>query len=201
MTPSGTAIAMSLLLRPQIAPSHASMMTLVAGLAVAKACRSFLEIETKIKWPNDIVSDGRKLCGILTEMSSEIDYIRYVVIGIGINVLNQSFPDEIKDVATSLLLEKGEPVKRAGLIEAIWEQFEIYYDKFCSKGNLSEIKEEYNSLLVNLDRQVRVLDPREPYEGTARGITDGGELMVEAEDGIRLVSSGEVSVRGIYGYV
>ena len=192
---------MTMLLRPTVKPDEASMLTLVAAMAVAKGIRLYTGLPAGVKWPNDIVINGKKVCGILTEMNTEIEYINYVVIGIGINVLNQSFPDEIKDVATSLLLEKGEPVKRAGLIEVIWEQFEIYYDKFCSKGNLSEIKEEYNSLLVNLDRQVRVLDPREPYEGTARGITDGGELMVEAEDGIRLVSSGEVSVRGIYGYV
>lgn len=200
-SPKNTGIFMTMLLRPTVKPDKASMLTLVAAMAVAKGIRLYTGLPAGVKWPNDIVINGKKVCGILTEMNTEIEYINYVVIGIGINVLNQSFPDEIKDVATSLLLEKGEPVKRAGLIEAIWEQFEIYYDKFCSKGNLSEIKEEYNSLLVNLDRQVRVLDPREPYEGTARGITDGGELMVEAEDGIRLVSSGEVSVRGIYGYV
>ena len=200
-SPKNTGIFMTMLLRPTVKPDEASMLTLVAAMAVAKGIRLYTGLPAGVKWPNDIVINGKKVCGILTEMNTEIEYINYVVIGIGINVLNQSFPDEIKDVATSLLLEKGELVKRAGLIEAIWEQFEIYYDKFCSKGNLSEIKEEYNSLLVNLDRQVRVLDPREPYEGTARGITDGGELMVEAEDGIRLVSSGEVSVRGIYGYV
>ncbi len=200
-SPKNTGIFMTMLLRPTVKPDEASMLTLVAAMAVAKGIRLYTGLPAGVKWPNDIVINGKKVCGILTEMNTEIEYINYVVIGIGINVLNQSFPDEIKDVATSLLLEKGEPVKRSGLIEAIWEQFEIYYDKFCSKGNLSEIKEEYNSLLVNLDRQVRVLDPREPYEGTARGITDGGELIVEAEDGIRLVSSGEVSVRGIYGYV
>ena len=156
-SPKNTGIFMTMLLRPTVKPDEASMLTLVAAMAVAKGIRLYTGLPAGVKWPNDIVINGKKVCGILTEMNTEIEYINYVVIGIGINVLNQSFPDEIK--------------------------------------------EEYNSLLVNLDRQVRVLDPREPYEGTARGITDGGELMVEAEDGIRLVSSGEVSVRGIYGYV
>ncbi len=200
-SPKNSGIFMTLLLRPAVRPEDASMLTLVAAISVAKAIRSGLELPAEIKWPNDIVLNGKKICGILTEMSTEIEFINYVVIGIGINVANQEFPEEIAAMATSIALESGKQIYRAELIEAVWEQFEIYYDKFCRTGDLSEIREEYNRCLVNLDRQVRILDPQEPYEGIAKGITLRGELMVETEDEMKLVTSGEVSVRGIYGYV
>lgn len=200
-SPSHTGIFMTLLLRPDVKPEDASMLTLVAAMAVAKAIRVSLGVDAEIKWPNDIVLNGKKICGILTEMSTEIEAVNYVVIGIGINVSNREFPEEIAAMATSISLESGKEVHRAELIEAVWEQFEIYYDKYIKKADLSEIREEYNSFLVNYDRQVRILDPKEPYEGVAKGITKRGELMVETEGETRLVSSGEVSVRGIYGYV
>lgn len=200
-SPADSAIFMSLLLRPQIKPQDASMLTLVAAMAVAKAVHQTVGIEVKIKWPNDIVLNGKKICGILTEMSSEIDAINYVVIGIGMNVSNRNFPKEIAKTATSIALEGTSNVNRAQLTEAVWEQFEVYYDKFVKKSDLSDIMEEYQEYLANLNKQVRVLDPKGDFSGVARGITTKGELVVESEGAMHLVSSGEVSVRGIYGYV
>lgn len=200
-SPKGSGIFMTLLLRPEVKPEDASMLTLVAAMAVAKAIRTLYELPAEIKWPNDIVLNGRKICGILTEMSTEIDAINYVVIGIGINVSNRKFPEELSSIATSLALESGKDIHRAEVIEAVWEQFEQYYDKFLKKQDLTDIQEEYNSFLVSRNRQVNILDPKEPYIGVAKGITRRGELMVETGGEIRLVSSGEVSVRGIYGYV
>ena len=200
-SPAGTGIFMTLLLRPEIEPQNASMLTLVSALAVAKGIEHMVDLPVQIKWPNDIVINGKKVCGILTEMSAQMDYVNYIVIGIGINVSNEEFPEEIKDVATSIYLESGKHVNRAMLIEKIWEEFEDYYELYEKTQDLSSLVKEYDSYLVNRGQKVRVLDPKEPYEGKAMGITDRGELIVDTWEARRLVSAGEVCVRGVYGYV
>ena len=200
-SPAGTGIFMTLLLRPEIEPQNASMLTLVSALAVAKGIEHMVDLPVQIKWPNDIVINGKKVCGILTEMSAQMDYVNYIVIGIGINVSYEEFPEEIKDVATSIYLESGKHVNRAMLIEKIWEEFEDYYELYEKTQDLSSLVKEYDSYLVNRGQKVRVLDPKEPYEGKAMGITDRGELIVDTWEARRLVSAGEVSVRGVYGYV
>ena len=201
-SPSGCGIFMTLMLKPDINPNNASMLTLVSALAVAKALADITGKDAKIKWPNDIVIDGRKVCGILTEMSAQFDYINNIVIGIGINVNNSSFPEEISATASSLrLLSGGKKYRRAEIIEKIMEYFEKYYSIFLETEDLSALVNEYDAMLVNMKRQVKVLDPKEPFEGTAMGITKTGELKVDTWESRKLVSSGEVSVRGIYGYV
>lgn len=200
-SPAGTGIFMTLLLRPEIEPQNASMLTLVSALAVAKGIEHMVDLSVQIKWPNDIVINGKKVCGILTEMSAQMDYVNYIVIGIGINVGNEEFPEEIKDVATSIYLESGKHINRAMLIEKIWEEFEDYYELYEKTQDLSSLVKEYDSYLVNRGQKVRVLDSKEPYEGKAMGITDRGELIVDTWEARRLVSAGEVSVRGVYGYV
>ena len=201
-SPADQNIYMSLLLRPEIAPVKAPMLTLVMAYAAAMALRECTGLDVQIKWPNDLVINGKKICGILTEMSTEIDYINYVVIGVGINVNQETFPDEIKETATSLKVETGKPVKRAGVIAAVMERFEQYYEQFVQQEDLSGIREAYEACLVNRDRDVRVLDPAGAYEAHAKGINDTGELIVVLPDGTeREIYAGEVSVRGIYGYV
>ena len=193
---------MSLLLRPEFAPEQASMLTIVAGLSVAQSIREETGLKAQIKWPNDIVINGKKLVGILTEMSTEIDYINHVVIGVGINVNIREFPKDICETATSLYIEEGRTVKRAPLIAEVMRRFEEYYGKFEKAGNLSLLKEEYNGLLINRDREVRILGSRETYTARALGINETGELLVIREDGTQEeVYAGEVSVRGVYGYV
>lgn len=201
-TPAGTSVAMSIVLRPQIEPSHASAVTLVMGLATAKACRVFCGVDARIKWPNDIVVDGRKIAGILTEMSSEIDYINYLVIGVGINVNTDDFPEELKEKAVSLKRLTGEKIDRAGLIAACIKEFEHYYERFTETQDVSGMLEEYNELLAGRGERVRVLEPGNEYEGISEGINQKGELLVRREDGTQTaVYAGEVSVRGVYGYV
>ena len=197
----GTGIFMTLILKPELNPSNASMLTLVAAMAVAKGITRCTGMEAKIKWPNDIVINGKKVVGILTEMSAQMDYVNHIVVGIGINVNNESFPEEIAQNATSLLLQSGKRVNRAALIEAVWEEFEKYYDIYLKTEDMQGLVGEYDQKLANMNKQVRVLDPKDPYEGTARGITPKGELIVDTWEARKLVSSGEVSVRGLYGYV
>ena len=124
-----------------------------------------------------------------------------VIVGIGINVHQKHFPEEIKAMATSLDLETGRYCPRSSLIENIVRYFEMYYEKYLQTGDFTLLKQEYESYLANKESQVKVLDPIGEYEGTAKGITPKGELIVDTERGLRYVDSGEVSVRGIYGYV
>ena len=202
VSPSGTGIFMTLMIKPDINPNNASMLTLVAALAVAKAITSVTGEEALIKWPNDIVVNGKKVCGILTEMNAQFDYINHIVVGIGINVHNESFPEEISQMASSLMIEAGgKRFHRAQIIAETMSYFEQYYDTFLETQDLSALVREYDELLVNRNKSVRVLDPKEPFDGKAMGITPKGELIVDTWESRKLVSSGEVSVRGIYGYV
>lgn len=195
---AGMGIFMSLVLKPEISPEKAPMLTLVSALAVSKGISKITGECAQIKWPNDLVMKGRKICGILTEMSPRLDY---VVVGIGINVHNSDFSEEISQVAGSLYTETGKHFSRAKLVAAVLEAFEQYYELFLQREDLSLMMEEYNRLLVNQEKEVRVLDQVAPFSGIAKGITEKGELMVDTKNGRKLVSSGEVSVRGIYGYV
>ena len=202
VSPSGTGIFMTLMIKPDINPNNASMLTLVAALAVAKAITSVTGEEAMIKWPNDIVVNSKKVCGILTEMNAQFDYINHIVVGIGINVHNESFPEEISQMASSLMIEAGgKRFHRAQIIAETMSYFEQYYDIFLKTQDLSALVREYDELLVNRNKSVRVLDPKEPFDGKAMGITPKGELIVDTWESRKLVSSGEVSVRGIYGYV
>lgn len=201
-SPPGQSIYMTLGLKPDIEPDKASMLTLIMAYATAKAIRKITGLDAKIKWPNDIVLNGKKVCGILTEMHLEQTGIKSVVIGIGINVNQTEFNEVIKDTATSLLLEGGKNVSREELVAWTMNYFEEAYEQFLLQKNLAFLKEEYEKLLANRNKEVRVLEPQGEYEGVALGICDTGELIVRRVDGTEaLVYAGEVSVRGIYGYV
>jgi len=201
-SPAGLNVYFTLILKPQYVPDKASMVTLVMALAVAEGIRETCGVEAGIKWPNDIVANGKKVCGILTEMSVERDFIHHVVIGVGINVGLQEFAPELAATATSLQAECGRNVPKAALVANIMKAFEKHYEVFRGKADLSGLIGSYNEMLVNRDREVRVLDPKGEYSGIARGINEVGELLVELPDGrVEKVYAGEVSVRGIYGYV
>ncbi len=205
----GTALSFSILLRPSFPAERASMITLVMALAVAEAVEAALDgnMSVRIKWPNDIVINRRKVCGMLTEMTMtpELDEIQYLVVGVGINVNNESlqeFQEEIRDTATSLRIEAGRRINRAALLGDVLGRFEKYYQTFLETLDMSRLRETYQARLQGLGNEVRVLDPAGEYTGVSRGINDRGELIVERESGERVaVYAGEVSVRGLYGYV
>lgn len=201
-SPSGVGIWMSILLRPQINSISASMLTLVMAMAAERGIRETTGLECMIKWPNDLVLNQKKVCGILTEMSTELMEIQYVIIGPGINVGQETFPEEISATATSLYLESGVKFRRSDIIAATMKAFETYYEKFAETEDMSGLMEEYNSRLVNRDREVCILSPSGEFRGVAEGINKTGGLEVRLPDGSRTeVISGEVSVRGVYGYV
>ena len=231
-SPRDTSISFSLGLKPDIEPACAPMLTLVMAVAVQKAIEGITGLRSQIKWPNDIVINGKKVCGILTEMNLEETYISSVIIGVGINVGQTVFPEEISDRATSIRVEMSKKrfpnetedrtggaadrTERAGtevteqagkcsrsaLTAACINCFEKEYETFLQSMDLSGMKERYEQCMAGINETVRVLDPKGEYKGTARGITGDGQLLVELEDGrTEKVYAGEVSVRGIYGYV
>lgn len=201
VTPAGEALAMSFLLRPECAPASASMLSLVAGLGVAQGCRE-LGIPVQVKWPNDVVISGKKVCGILTEMQADMEKIHYVIVGIGINVNLKEIPRELQQIATSLYLETGREWEREQVMACVLNQIEKNYEIFRQTADMSGLQKDYEQLLVNCGREVRIEAGKESFVGTALGITSTGELLVRREDGaICPISAGEVSVRGLYGYV
>ena len=201
-SPTGTSVYMSLLLRPEISPDRASMLTLVMGLSVVEGLEQELGVKTQIKWPNDVVLNKKKLVGILTEMGMQGMEIDYLVIGVGMNVNVVDFPEELVDKATSLLIECGHLVEREKLISAVMDAFDRNYQVFLKTQDLAGLRERYEQVMANQNQPVRVLEPGNEYEGTAVGINAMGELLVEKEDGTcEAVYAGEVSVRGLYSYV
>ena len=200
--PAGVNIAMSILLRPTISPDKASMLTILAAMAVSKGIEALTELKAYIKWPNDIVVNNKKICGILTEMSVEMDYIDYVIVGIGINVNQIGFDKEIENIASSIKAESGAELSRSRLIAEIMNEFERLLAIFEKDGNLESLKESYNSHLISLNKDVKILDPKGEYEAVSLGIDEMGELLVKTKEGqIDKIYAGEVSVRGLYGYV
>lgn len=200
----GKGIWMSIMLKPDILPKDAPKLTIVAAYAVANALRDCCNLETRIKWPNDIIAGNKKLCGILTEMSAEADEIKYVVVGIGINANLgvDDFGPEVSSIATSISIEKGRVVSRKALIASVLQEFERVYKDFERDGSIRFFLNEYKKESAVLGKEIRIISRKEEITGLAVDISEEGHLVVKLGDGsIREVMSGEVSVRGLYGYI
>lgn len=199
----------SLLLKPDFPVQKASMLTLVMAQAVLEAIEENCGIRLGIKWPNDIVADGKKVVGILTELNLIAEGGYQVIIGVGVNIVRQEFAEDIARKATSVEMITGKEISKGDLLDAILSRFEDLYERFCKAGDLRIISEKYNDRLVNRNQVVKVLEPTGEYKGLALGINEEGELLVAPcnEDGepdlenVQSIYAGEVSVRGIYGYV
>jgi BirA family biotin operon repressor/biotin-[acetyl-CoA-carboxylase] ligase len=184
-SPKGTGIWMSLILRPAIPPQKAPQLTLLAAVAVAQGIQEVTGLFPDIKWPNDILINGKKAVGILTELQAESERIHSVIIGIGINVNQEieQFPEEIQRIATSLSLEKGKKINRAELIKAILLKFETLYRQYLQHGFLP-IKLLWEGYSVSIGKEIIAHTPNGSIKGKALGITDEGVLMLEAADGV-----------------
>ncbi len=204
-SPAKENLYFSILLRPDILPQKAPMLTLVMAYSVVKALNRMICTEgvaLQIKWPNDVILSRKKVCGILTEMHLDGEQMDDVIIGVGINVNTTEFSEELQGKATSVRLETDIVLERETLLEQILREFEKQYQEFLRVQDLSFLQEAYNQLLVNRDCEVTVLEPGSEYCGLALGINELGELLVQKENGsIETVYAGEVSVRGVYGYV
>ncbi len=206
ISPAGKNLYFSLLLKPAFSPDKAAMLTLVMAVAVKDAldelCGEADKTEVlQIKWPNDIVAGGKKLAGILTEMQLDGSTIEHVVIGVGVNVKKQDFPQDTCAHATDLETVFGGEISRSELLAAIRIKFTDAYESFQKTLDLTELVDAYNGALVNTNRLVHVLDPAGDFIGVAKGINRKGELIVQTGEGEKRIYAGEVSVRGVYGYV
>lgn len=198
-SPAGTGMWMSVLLRPDISPFEVSGITLAAGLAVCKAVQGLTGCAAKIKWPNDVVIGRKKICGILTEMSAESDRVDFVVVGIGVNVNTDSFPEGLAHKATSLKIETGgRPFSRTLLLCEVLRQLEIYTDEFVL-NTCGSITGEYKENCVTIGREVSAVRGGVQVMGEAVDVTLSGALVIRQKNGkLTEISSGEVVVQGIY---
>ena len=195
-SPPGKGIWVSILLRPTFLPQEAPKCTLMAVVAVARAMEHF-GLRAAIKWPNDILHDGRKLVGILTEMSAEMDRVNYVVIGIGINVniAPEDFPAELRTIATSLMQMKGKELPRVAFLQELLRALDDLYAQVQREG-FAPVLAAWREYAVTLGQQVRVIGPAgEEFEGVAADIDAEGALLIDTQEGRRRVLAGDVSIR------
>lgn len=197
ISPKGKGIWMSIILKPNVEPMKLPKITLIGAAAVHKALRN-IGIEAKIKWPNDILIDGKKVCGILTEMSGELNMVNYVVMGIGINVNldEEDIPDELKNIATSLQISIGRKINRKELTANILNEFEKLYIKFKEKDDIEEVLRICRENSILLGEEVKVIRGDNIRIGKALDINDNGELVVKFGDNVENIMAGEVSLRG-----
>ncbi len=198
-SPKGCGIWMSMILKPDIPPMTASMITLITAMAVSDMLTSY-GIRAKIKWPNDLVIDSRKVTGILTEMSIAPDVVNSVIVGIGINVNMDAFPEELAAMAVSMKMVTGETYHRAEVIQRVLKAFEKYYETFLQTGDLAFIRDDYNARMVHKDKTISIHEYKRTWQAVSKGINELGELIVQDAAGEHLIRSGEVSIRGVYGY-
>lgn len=203
VSPKYKGIWMSIILKPEIEPVNVPKITHISAAAVISALKEF-SIEAFVKWPNDIIINNKKVCGILTEMSGEINRIAYVVVGIGINANlgNKDIPEDISSKASSIFVETGNIIDRKKLTASVLNNFEILYEKFINTGSIDESIKICRENSILLGKAIRILRQEKVEMATALDIDNQGELLVEFEDGHReAIISGEVSIRGINGYI
>lgn len=201
-TPAGEALTQSMVLRPKLRPEQAQLITLAAAVAAAEAIEDVCpELKAGIKWPNDGIVGGKKCVGVLCEMALDGNGLAFVIPGVGINVNQTAFPEELSDKATSMRLECGHEVDRWAVLRAYLKRMEEAVDA-VEKDGLDGILEKYLSRSVTIGQDVRVIGAQEEYVARAHGIDETGALLVTDENGNeRRVLCGDVSVRGLMGYV
>ena len=197
VSPAGVGIWFSLLLRPGIKPHVAPQLSLACAAAVCRAIRRFTGLDVRIKWPNDLLIGQKKVCGILTELSAEIDMVNYVIVGIGINVnqKEKDFSCEIKDTATSLSEIAGHDFRRVELLREVLAEIERTYLEYLTSG-FPGVLRQWRELCSTLGQEVSVISTGENFSGLAEDIDENGHLLVRmANRELRAVVAGDVSIR------
>lgn len=194
-SPSNGGIWLSMIMRPDIPPYHAPQLTLLTAVAAVQTLNKF-GVNAGIKWPNDVLVEGRKIAGILTELHAESDKIHHVIIGIGMNINQplESFPDELKEIATSVLIEKKQRVDRSEFLQSFFKNFEDIYLLYLEKG-FEPIKQLWEKLTITIGKKVTVQSLHGTLTGLATGINDDGVLIImDEEQKSHLVYSGDITV-------
>ena len=195
-SPPGESLYLSVVLRPPLPPHRVPPLTLAAGVAVAEALVGVLAaagVAPALKWPNDVLLDGRKVAGILTEMSADLDHVHHLVVGIGVNLNTRAIPDELAAIATSVAAVRGEPVARADFAAALCARLEYWFDRFVADG-APPIVAAWKQHARFFGTRVRATAGREATEGVAEDLEDDGALRLRLDDGrsVRIVA-GEVT--------
>jgi BirA family biotin operon repressor/biotin-[acetyl-CoA-carboxylase] ligase len=187
-------IYVTLLLRPRISPMQAPLLTMMAGLSAHKAIQAQTGLQLDLKWPNDLMLNGKKLGGILTEMHADTSLVRFVIVGIGINVNQEKFPGELNTIATSLHAETGKNQSRMELLARLLREFESDYNRFLREGAASVTERFTKASSYAVGKKVRVTNGAESFTGVTAGLAPEGLLQVEREDGKTvMVIAGDVA--------
>jgi BirA family transcriptional regulator, biotin operon repressor / biotin---[acetyl-CoA-carboxylase] ligase len=196
MSPTGKGLWFSLLLRPDLQPQQTTQLTVITATALRRAIQMHTGLQPEIKWPNDILLNGRKVAGILTELSAELDHIKYVIIGVGIDV-NQSagdFPSELRSVATSLKLETGKTLSRASLAVEVLRELDHDYERLIS-GRFQEVAEEWEKHCTTLGQIVVIRIGDRRIRGRAESLSEDGTLLLRSEHGhLENIMGGDVGI-------
>ena len=196
VSPARKGLWFSILLRPQLRPQETTQLTVATATALRRAIHAETNLPVEIKWPNDILISGKKVAGILTEMSAELDRVRHVIPGIGLDV-NQDvdeFSPELRKIATSLKIEKGESFSRAALAAAILHELDEEYSRICS-GRFAEISSEWEEHCATIGKEVTVQIGDRKIRGRAESLDDDGALVLRTEHGrLQLITGGDVTI-------
>ena len=197
ISPYAKGIWFSVVLKPPFLPQEASKCTLLAAVSVVKAVNKLKGVNAAIKWPNDVLLNGKKLVGILTEMNAEFGHINYIVIGTGVNTNGkpEDYPEEVRDLAVSVADVAEESFTRVDLLADILKNMEELYESVLENG-FAPVLDEWRKYSCTLGQEVKVIAPDMTYYGTAVDIDDEGLLIVRKEDGtVEKVVAGDVSIR------
>lgn len=195
-SPKGAGISASLILRPNITPREAPQLTLLAAVGIVRGIKRTCDLECDIKWPNDVLYQGRKLVGILTELQSEPDRVHAVLLGMGVNVNATAvdFPRGLIEKATSLHMELRHTVNRADLLQNILNEIELLYDDYLQEGFLF-VKRLWESYAISLGKMVHARTLKGVITGRAQGISDQGFLLIEDKEGaLHQISSADIEL-------
>nr|MBN2276529.1 biotin--[acetyl-CoA-carboxylase] ligase [candidate division Zixibacteria bacterium] len=200
-SPEKVGIYCSIILKPRLHPTLAPGISLIAAIAVADTIASFDNLKVRIKWPNDVLIDGKKTAGILTELSAELDRIKFAVVGIGVNVNHKAgdFPEDIRDSATSISIELKKEINRIDFVQRLLYNFEKQYIKFKKYGLEKSRKQilAYSSLIK---QNIKLRVGRKTVSGQVLDIDEIGRLVIETENGIERFMAGEVTMHMADGH-
>ncbi len=198
VSPPAGGLWMSIILKPDIKPNNVACLTLVIGLAICKGLRELTDLNIGLKWPNDLVIGGKKVCGILMELSAEVDRVNYIIAGIGLNINLEAyhFPDELRRTATSLYMESGQRYSRIRVAQHILCSIEQYYIRFLQTKSLAEMKEEYKKLSTVLGKDVVITTSNTNIYGRVVDFYDDGSILLLDDENVQhKILSGDVSLR------
>ena len=196
VSPSQKGLWFSVLLRPVLPPHAATQLTVAGATSLLRAIRHVTRLTPELKWPNDVLVRGKKVAGVLTELSAELDRINHVVLGIGVDVnLNASdFPPDVRAMATSLKIESGAPIRRADLAAALLRELDRDYGAICS-GKFSDLAAEWEEQCITLGQRVKIRIGDRVVVGQAEALDENGALLLRTEHGrLERIIGGDVTV-------